>query len=387
VQRLWLILLLMVTGLASARDLVVVPIVDPLVATAPATQVTLGLHIYALPGFELLTSNPQITGVTTVSQDGTRLYELDLSLRRIRTFTLPTLQLISDVPAPQTMPYIAENTRMLEHPRRPGVLMLIGAYWIDARTGNWVETPARMGVPAPLAYASSVSISGNQNKLIISYYPVFPTDPAGGVRVIDLDNPRQVQSLAEVHRGAVLMESAGLVAMDADYRNIEIRDLQTQGLLQSIKPPPGLQFLGDFSPINGHELLHSAWAEASNEQVLMRLDLQTSNYTELLREVRDENDPGFGLIEIRGNRILLSVNTVPPGFMGQPYSVGQMRELDLNTGATTALHWPLGGGPISGGNKLAVGTAQPIPIGTAALSLGAFLLLAIGIFSSSLRRQ
>jgi hypothetical protein len=371
---------------AHAGDLVVATVINPVTA-APAIETTFGLHIYALPGFQTVASNPGIKGAITVSEDGTRLYELDAVLRRIRTFNLPSLELAADVPAPPAMPYVGEDGWIIEHPHRPGVLILRGAYWMDARSGNWVETPTSMGIPAPLAYSSSVSLSGDQSKLVISYYQQSPNDPVHGVKVIDLDNPRQIQTLAATYRHARWMESAGLIVLDAERTNIEIRDLQTQALVAVVEPPPGLHFYGDFSPINGHELLHSAWSESGDARVLLRLNLQTLSHVELLREPRDENYLGFGSIEIRSNRVLMSVNTVPPGFMAQPFSVGQMREYDLTTGATTVLNWPYGGGPMGGGMKLATGTVRPIPIGTAALTIGAMLLLAIGVLGHRLRRE
>ncbi len=379
IRTLLLTILFFIGSQANAGELVVVQTVNPYDPAHPMVEASYALHVYALPGFGVVASNPQITGLTTVSNDGTRLYELDLIAHRIRTFDLPSLQLIADVPSPPAIPWIDQNGWIREHPHRPGILILKGTYWMDARNGNWVETPTSLRVPAPSPYASQTSISGDRRKLVVSYYGSFSGPEPSGVKIIDLDNPRLVQALPADYRGGVLMEPFGFVALDADHLNIQIRDIDTQALLHTIAPPPGLRFRGDFAPINSREVLHSAWSEATNEQILLRLDLGTKTNSERFRQLIDDNHPEFGSIEARGERVLLAARTEHPGFMGQPYSTGQMREINLTTGASTTLLWPVGGGPVGGGAMLATGSVQPIPFGAWTSAIIAFVLLVLGL--------
>lgn len=373
---------------AAAGEIAAVRTVNPYNPAQPSIEPSQGLHVYALPSFDVIARNAHIRGHTTVSNDGKRLYELDLNTRHLRTFELPSLQLKGDVPVPPGgIPWMDENRWLGEHPNRPGVLILAGMYWMDTRSGNWVETPTSLRVPAPSYNGSHASISGDGRKLVISYYGSFSSSEPSGVKVVDLDNPRLVDTFPDAYRHAVLMEPFGFVTLDGNRQNILVSDFPTLALQDTIAPPPGLRFRGDFKPLNAHELLHSAWSDASNEQVLLRLNLETKINSELFREQIDDNHPGFETIEVRGERVLLATRTVPPGFMFQPFSTGQLREIDLTNGISTTLLWPVGGGPVGGGAMLATGATQPIPLGAKTLVIVALVLLVLGLQGIQQRSQ
>ena len=374
------ILFFLSCGLVSAGDLVVTKTASP-IAPPPqlAYQATHTLSVYALPGFQLIASNPEISGLTAVSEDGRRLYEYDLSLHQLRTYELPGLHLIRSVAATGVMPWIGDHATIIEHPRRPGVVIIKGVYWIDARSGLWIETPTSLRVPLPLPFGTSVHISAERTKLLITYYPDSPHVTPPGHKVIDLDNPRQIQTLPTEYGDVIWMERIGLVGSDRDRTQLEIRDLQTQDLLRVIPPPPGLHF-GSYTAMSADQLLCVAWTEAEDEKVLLRLDLPSGTYQEIWREQVTDDAPWGWLVERRGDRVLLAIATEPPAFPLTPYSKGMMREIDLVTGASTLLEWPQGGGPLGNGSKLAAAGAVPqIPISAQALAVLAFLLLLCGV--------
>ena len=84
------LLILLCAGVADAGELVVARVIDPANPAYPAYpgSVTFGLRVHAVPGFEVVASNPQITGTTAVSEDGSRLYEMDRSAGRVRSISI-----------------------------------------------------------------------------------------------------------------------------------------------------------------------------------------------------------------------------------------------------------------------------------------------------------
>jgi hypothetical protein len=384
-QRMFGLLLLLVGGVSGAADFAVAPFVEA-IPGGVHNDYTLGLHVYALPEFRLVASHPQIVGLTTVSNDGTRLYELDLGARRIRTFEIPSLRLMTDVSVVGQMPYFDNTYWIREHPRRPGVLMLRGVYWFDANTGEVLETHASFGIPAGSYYNLNVSISQATRKLQISdFRPQLPAQPF--VKIIDLDDPGNVQTLPVFDDLGVLMEQHGLVSINGiTGQTIIVRNIDTLQQQDVIELPTGLVTPWALTPAGEHTLLLSAATSDHHQQVLLKLNLEDSTFVELSRETVDNARPGFAIIEAKGNRILLAALSepgLPIGAIHEPI-IGQLRQINMMDGTTSVLHWPAGGGPYSGGHMLAQGSLRAIPINAWALGASILAVLILGLYRARL---
>ncbi len=377
------VLLLLGGGVSNSADFAVAPFLEAIPGGA-GYDYWADLRVYALPDFRLVTRKPDLTGLTTVSQDGKNLFLLDNVARTIRTYEMPSLRLLKQVNVGSAMPYFDQDSWVREHPHRAGVLMLHAVFWIDANNGSIVETPDSLGVPPTSYHALAADISQAQTQLT-----VFEPDPPGLIpprtHMIDLDDPRQVRVLDQFYSCAV-MEAHGIVGFTGTQQpDIVVIDFNTLAERYVIDLPDNLVEPWYLVPIDASQMLVSMATADHAELVLLRLDLATRSLTEFYRHGSSPGVLTFPELEVRGRRVLLSshseIPAIPPNAGPLP---GQVLQIDLDTGASTTLLWPHGGGPHTRGTMLATGTIQGVPIDAWAWRACILVLLLWGV--SSVRR-
>lgn len=185
--------------------------------------------------------------------------------------------------------------------------------------------------------------------------------------MIDLDDPRQVQTGTPTQFFGVLIEGRGVIG---------VREIETGGAfvtlsafgstteLDAFELPGGLEEPWAMTPISDSEIVLMARTADFRTQSILKLDLQTRQFSELHRHlVNHELSPWFGHIEVRGTTLLLSAPSdiyVIPG-PPPPISNGRLLVIELDSGAQHDLFWPQGGGPYSNGAMLAAGFLQSVP--------------------------
>lgn len=344
-------------------------------------------QVYSLPDMRLIARGNDSGSTATVSTDGKRLYVLDAHRRRVATYELPMLRQIREVDLQAGLPFFDESSWLREHPTRPDVLMLLGSYWLDARTGALLETPASIGVPEPGAYLSLISISHSGHTLLVA-----DGNRSAGIapyfKAINLDDPRQVQSGHLDQAGDVYIEGRGMIGFrgEENEERLSVSEFGTNVEIASIPLPAGLIGDSNLAPFSISEIILFARTADSAHQVILLLDLNTRRFTELHRLPRVWPAISFGYINVRGRQLLLSAPSDYIIFPGPAPNVtpAQVLFIDVDTGQVQQRYWAPGGGPISRGNLLATGSLQSVPaLDRSSATAAALLFVMLGIFASA----
>jgi len=255
------------------------------------------------------------------------------------------------------------ETAMAQHPTRPEVLMLSRCWWLDLGTGEWVETPATLGV-ACSAYAASDGLSASGRYLLLD--DVGAPDRSARTVVVDVANPRVL--LREFPEGAgPLLDDAAAVLVQVGSR-IELHPMAGSAMPQPFPIPPRWTYLRVLGTHRGvvyaRGLDAVTWAAA-----IVQLDVQSGEWT----TVADPVALDFG-----ANMDVLDrwVQFVSPAteicLIVCIYTGSSQVLLDTGSGATVQTVWPTGG-VVSRGRALRAGAA-PVAVDAFTNPVGPLLL-------------
>jgi len=241
---------LLLSGVSAASEYVVAPILrlHPLIGD---NYFAVETRVYRLPDMQIVARSDQIDGLVATSTSGAQLYELDVAALRARTYQLPSLQLIHDVPVQGDRVYFDPYTWMSENPRRPGIVMLGGLVWIDFRSGAIVENPDTLEVPrSRYGYSIHTALVHDARTLVISDHD--PASVAPYVKLVDLEDPRKQRTMPYLSGYGTLVAGRGrIVIEDENAVAIKVLELGSEQVLDTIALPPafGIQAIRHRSAI------------------------------------------------------------------------------------------------------------------------------------------
>jgi len=234
-----------------------------------------GIAVIGLPTMQTIrilpVAQPAASGLATVRPDGALVAVLEPA-GTLAVYDGRTGSLRDRWPSPPCG-IVSGNVNGTWHPTSPNILIVSGVCFFDVATGVTLETPATLGLSAPLFTGYPPTVSDGGRYLVVPRV-VPPSTGALQVRVIDLEQPRNGRDFAAQNGVAVIAfdESTLLSQVSGTLRYTDLAtsaDLGPVPMADGWRPSPPYRALADGS------IVATAFRNIGEPQRLIRLRNRT----------------------------------------------------------------------------------------------------------------